>query len=251
MITLGSTQTAAASHTELARAGPSLPERERSTRSARAHEPSQRITEQPRQLLEPRGDSRVHLAGSRPPTKRGRAHRGLDVVVAEAGRCAARGGYGVRRAQQRLPAPKCAPTTRLEMPLPATKGAISWQKSHDSKIGGWARHDMIWRSLNVAKKRPRHWKRRIADESTKLRSQLPCWCRAHRSERPRSRNRRRPQLCAKPPHRRRAAQRASASSLPATGALLKRLAAPLRDQCWPAPLAEGAMSALLARRSRA
>ena len=137
MITLGSTQTAAASHTELARAGPSLPERERSTRSARAHEPSQRITEQPRQLLEPRGDSRVHLAGSRPPTKRGRAHRGLDVVVAEAGRCAARGGYGVRRAQQRLPAPKCAPTTRLEMPLPATKGAISWQKSHDSKIGGW------------------------------------------------------------------------------------------------------------------
>ena len=143
MITLGSTQTAAASHTELARAGPSLPERERSTRSARAHEPSQRITEQPRQLLEPRGDSRVHLAGSRPPTKRGRAHRGLDVVVAEAGRCAARGGYGVRRAQQRLPAPKCAPTTTGNAPSSDKRGNLMAKKPRlKNRRMGEARYDM-------------------------------------------------------------------------------------------------------------
>jgi hypothetical protein len=125
MITLGSTQTAVASHAELARAGPSLPERERSTRSARAHEPSQRITEQPRQLLEPRGDSGVHLAGSRPPTKRGRAHRGLDVVVVEAGRCAARGGW---RASRPAASPQVRPTPNDEITgnAPSSDKSVPW-----------------------------------------------------------------------------------------------------------------------------
>ena len=87
---------------------------------------------------------------------------------------------------------------------------------------------------------------------TKRRPQLPCWCRAHGSERPVSKDRHRPQLCAKPPHRRLAAQRASASSLPASGALLLGNYR-LRGQCWPASLAADGSSAHLAgvRRSRA
>ena len=64
---------------------------------------------------------------------------------------------------------------------------------------GWARS--ISRPVN----------KRIADSTRAKRPQLPCWCREHRSGRPRSKDRRRPQLCAKPPPHRLAAQRPSAS----------------------------------------
>jgi hypothetical protein len=56
--------------------------------------------------------------------------------------------------------------------------------------------------------------------SPEKRPQRPWGCRQHRSERPRSKDRRRPQHCAKPRHRPLAAQRASASSLPATAHFL-------------------------------
>eukprot|EP01046_Picozoa_sp_COSAG06_P086420 COSAG06_NODE_33019_length_496_cov_2.390428_1_plen_82_part_01 len=56
--------------------------------------------------------------------------------------------------------------------------------------------------------------RRIAGKTRSKRPQLPWGWREHRSGRPRSKDRHRPQLCAKPPHRPPAAQRASAPSLP-------------------------------------
>ena len=62
-------------------------------------------------------------------------------------------------------------------------------------------------------------------ETHKTGPQLPWWCRQHRSERPRSKVRHHLQLCAKPPHHALAAQRATASSLPATGAVRGDLAA--------------------------
>ena len=82
-------------------------------------------------------------------------------------------------------------------------------------------------------------------ETRSKRPQLPCWCREHRSERPRSEVRHHPQLCAKPPHRPLAAQRASASALPARCAD-RELLARLRGQCWPASLAGSGRSAHLA-----
>ena len=104
--------------------------------------------------------------------------------------------------------------------------------------GRWASHQEL-----SAQKRTR---------CTKRRPQLPCWCHAHGSERPVSKDRHRPQLCAKPPHRWLAAQRASASSLPASATLLLGNDC-LCGQCWPASLAVGGSSAHLAgvRRSHA
>eukprot|EP01046_Picozoa_sp_COSAG06_P030054 COSAG06_NODE_2834_length_6204_cov_12.577396_1_plen_184_part_00 len=63
--------------------------------------------------------------------------------------------------------------------------------------------------------------------------------------RPRSEEQRRLQLCAKPPRRPIAAQRASASSLPASGAKAAHCQA-LAEQCWPASFAAGGRSAHLA-----
>jgi hypothetical protein len=80
---------------------------------------------------------------------------------------------------------------------------------------------------------------------TKLRPQLPCWCREHRSGRARSKDRSRPQLCAKPRLCRLTARRASASSLPTGGAFplsLGRLPRPVM----PHALAAGGMPAHLA-----
>jgi hypothetical protein len=59
----------------------------------------------------------------------------------------------------------------------------------------------------------RHWWARLiflvfqeADKTRAERPQLVCWCRQHRSERPVSQEQLRPQLCAKPAHRRLAAR---------------------------------------------
>jgi hypothetical protein len=86
---------------------------------------------------------------------------------------------------------------------------------------------------------------RIAGKTRSKRPQLPWGWREHRSGRPRSKDRHRPQLCAKPPHRPPAAQRASAPSLPARRAFCV-LFARLRRQCGPASRAGGGRSAHLA-----
>ena len=70
-------------------------------------------------------------------------------------------------------------------------------------------------------------------------------CAAPRSGRARSKHRRRPQLCAKPPHRPLPAQRASVPSLPATSASRWCLAGSPRPG-WPDALAGGGTSAHLA-----
>ena len=85
----------------------------------------------------------------------------------------------------------------------------------------------------------------IAARTRAKRPQLRWTCREHRSERPRSKEQHRLQLCAKPPRRPIAAQRASESSLPASGAKAAHFQA-LAEQCWPASFAVGGSSAHLA-----
>jgi hypothetical protein len=79
-------------------------------------------------------------------------------------------------------------------------------------------------------------------ETHETEPQLPRCCRQHRSGRPRSRDQRHPQLCAKPPHRRPAARRPSASSLP-TSAVIRALLARSPAPGWPDALAGGGRSA--------
>ena len=87
--------------------------------------------------------------------------------------------------------------------------------------------------------------RRSRAKRTKLRPQLPCWCREHGSERARSKLQHHPQLCAKPPHRRLTARPPAASSLPTGGAPFRPLARSPRP-VWPHSLAHGGRSAHLA-----
>ena len=70
----------------------------------------------------------------------------------------------------------------------------------------------VWWARSGARQAPLRCRSRTG--RAKLRPQLPCWCREHMPERPRSKERRRPQLCAKPPLQRLAARHPSASRLP-------------------------------------
>ena len=97
--------------------------------------------------------------------------------------------------------------------------ASTFGHSHiESSVVHHRRHARTALGSEVEKNMSFLFGRRSRAKRTKLRPQLPCWCREHGSERARSKLQHHPQLCAKPPHRRLTARPPAASSLPTGGA---------------------------------